>query len=445
MLRCDGFSLLLLTLAAGCSCGDSTPGRDAGRDAGRDSGTDAGRRFDAGPRDAGRDARPTERDAGPPQWMRLAGLPEACVVEMAHRPEAMGPIRIEPCTAPSRCRRLAPDWVAETVPKMTVVGAGTDVLHGYVGFLRTTGSEDSSSRMDAVLVARDDGVVVGAWIRRTPDVVCNIFPLAIGQGRIAFAVTSETDEWIFGGDIADVPATVRLIVHFARSEVSGNFVQRMVVARDVVGIETAPDNRVLFGRWDGTWSTVGSAMLDGQLAYVASAWNDALFFHSYGSSASVPYRARVSVGGAPNVVLVERDGAEAGPIFAHGGDMAWAHLYERVDGYFSRVEIWTSPFATDPAAVVPRRLADSPDRLSHAYGRAGPGHVAFLEVTPPGGIAVYDLTDGRRALIQPLPDSTTIDASYLTADEIAVSDGRTTRTGIESTVRIFRFDALVWE
>src|SRR5690606_8628547 len=85
---------------------------------------------------------------------------------------------------------------------------------------------------------------------------------------------------------------------------------------------------------------------------------------------------------------------EVGQIGADREHLVWSQMSERIDFHnYGRVELWTSPFATDGEALRPRRVSDLLGSYAVVDLHYGAGHVLVAEHT--GVVTVYSLESGR--------------------------------------------------
>src|SRR5690606_38283423 len=97
------------------------------------------------------------------------------------------------------------------------------------------------------------------------------------------------------------------------------------------------------------------------------------------------------------------EGIEIGGIGADGEHLVWAQMSERLDFHnYGRVELWTAPFATDGAALRPRRIVRLPGAnvvVTNLY--SGEGHALIAEHLQ--RVTIYSLESGRIGSLAPPP------------------------------------------
>src|SRR5690606_19861495 len=119
-------------------------------------------------------------------------------------------------------------------------------------------------------------------------------------------------------------------------------------------------------------------------------------------------------------------------------------MSERIDYHkYGRIELWTSPFATDGAALRPRRVSDLLGSYAVVDLHYGAGHVLVAEHT--GVVTVYSLERGRIGSLAP-PAETEWRGSFMTylgPEEVALAPRRLgTSPSESSTLRIIRYDSI---
>lgn len=157
---------------------------------------------------------------------------------------------------------------------------------------------------------------------------------------------------------------------------------------------------------------------------------DAIFVDCSG-----PTNVFVQLPGGPTTPLLS-----SGPSYgldSDGTDMVWLRYPP------DHIELWASPFTTDPAAVVERHVADAPPATNpNAFEvKVGFGYAALLEQD--GVLGVYRLADGARAQIDaPTGEYVSAFVQYVGPEEIAFAT-RTigTRNG-DHTLMFVRIDSL---
>ena len=436
--RAGALAAAAMALGVACSCGRTAGAPDAG-DAGRDAG-DAGR--DGGHRDAGHDAgQDAAVDPGPAGWVRLGGLPAACDIEVATNPEALGNLREVSC-GPG-CRELEPVWPREGLPYF-MVALGVGGHDGTTGHFTATHGISDGRAVD--FISDDRGRVVAAWRSLvTPD-DCYVGAHTRALGTIGFTVNAPVGprrSLVLFRLESEAPDAARVLHTFTSDELGANGLQRLLSQPGRVAVDMQPGGRVYSLALDGTTRLVAGGGSSGEIAFLDALSGSALFYTLWG----VDHHIGVSVGGAPGTVLIDPAGADADMLRTDGVDLYWQQGYGRItDGRFERIEIWTSPYATDPAGLRPRRIALAPDGLLDPRFRASFGYAAWNMIT--GQIAVFRASDGLRAVVTP-PDGTVPSHGgllYVGPEELAFGSGPLRSFPPETThVRFVRYDAMTWE
>jgi hypothetical protein len=439
------WTVLFVAAAATTCCGDDTQVRDADSQA-KDAGRDAARP-DAGRRDA---ARPdTGIDAGPvdPGWRRFPDIPPDCDFQLAEDPDlAVGRFRFEACpNRVSGCRQLVVDWptVSGRLQTLRMFQRGSfHEGHGYVTFAR---SAPTAIQYLERIVLRDDGQVAAASrvllsdsVRRT----CLSPDLFVGQGKwgAILALPGRSEDVlgptvVYGGDLSDPAGTVHRVVTLTEAEFGSPLdgLQRLRVGSErLSGFDVSQEVWSL--GWDGDARVLPEP--SGHLSSADAVVGDAVFYTTLGSRNLI----HLAVGSSPAFDFLDPDdGSEATSLESDGVEMAWFQGYERGIDFmdFRRVELWTSPFTTDPAAVRPRRVLVR-DRPSMSFLEMGSGHAAIQET---GGPAIVRLSDGMRWTVTPPPDREFGRVAYLGAEEFAIAVGRP-MSGDHETIQFIRYDAL---
>jgi hypothetical protein len=145
--------------------------------------------------------------------------------------------------------------------------------------------------------------------------------------------------------------------------------------------------------------------------------------------------------------LVAPAGVGANTPVTDGTDLAWVQLYEQESAFsYGRTELWTSPYATDPSALEPRRLSVFPTAFTNNRIGVGFGRVWAFELDAPGGasyVRVYSLA-GDPTLQWPLPaDRKFLRPAIVTPTEIGFYIERTVMAWARvEAIRFYQYDSL---
>lgn len=421
------------------ACGDDTADRDAGVDAGRrDTGApDAGTAQDAG-LDSGAEPDAAALD---PEWVLLTQVPDPdnCRIEVARHPDRVRPRpRFESC-GPD-CRQLVVDWEANDRGARLFDGSGYhDGAHAFFVYGRPW-EPRPGGRGAYVLVARDDGSHVLAF-RRDWSTSCSLSAVSITDTTFATAVIISNgrlrESWPirarFDDPIEDwaTPSDPRprILDHVVLTYTSDTTTvyQGGTSARFYRYGPTGAIDELGAGR------EVASTAVSGDQVFVSVAEGSGWRIDTV-APRETTHRALV----AP------RDG-DAWLEATDGVDLLWEQTYGDValPGY-ERVEMWTSPYTTDAAALRPRLL------FAHAIPAISKHGVGFGRlwatdlVTYDGPLRVLVQTlDGadRRAWTVP-SDRAFYSNAMLGPDEVGlwIHYPETSR-GVEA-LRFYRYEAL---
>ncbi len=422
-LRWSIWAAWLGMLGGGCS---GTVADDAGVDAGVDAGRDGGQ--DAGP-DAGRDA---GIDGG---WISLAVPdPTRCELSMATAERvAATSWPIEPCPDRTGCRRIVtPGGPVGTNPFRIERGHGA---HDGTRGLFTVLGEFSGNR--DVFVVDDGGHALAGFRTRalTPGGTCTQTEHDVSATHLAFVLlrTIEPDgiaEFFYRGELVAVPSYVAdLRAPFAHGgsqelRLDGVRTAAWMSFQSVVAVEA-----------DGTESVIAPALGGG--CEVADVVADAVFVEC-----SLPTNVHVQLPGGPLRALFA-SGVNFG-LDSDGTDMAWIR-FEPLDGGF-QPQVWASPHASDPGAVVERHVADVPGGTNPQPTdlRVGFGYAALLEQSD--RLGVYRLSDGARAeILAPAGEYWSGFVQYIGPEEIAATSGvPSTSPPTDSQLMFIRIDSLTF-
>lgn len=347
------------------ACGSFEVPWDSGPDGGRDAfvAPDV-----AQPPDVGSDAR--HDAAADPGWVAVDGFDPRCNVQLARVPQAASASLVaRACADAPGCRELLLpagyiriDGVANATRWDTTANTGWfwwfNAPAASVG-RRPYVLSDAAGTTTAV-VAVDD----------THD--CYPFQLGAGDGRFALDIHPVDDPGgasVGTGLIAE-PLSFTHIATISATDMPNQGTQYMPVGADAIVLNTIAGAQL----WHVTPTGATTRLEWGGAAehYVDDIQGDAVFTSELGATTYVS----VSIaGGAVTPLIVPADGSDAFELATDGTNMVWQQGYGRLDAIsYDHVEIWTAPYTTERASVVPRRLAASGRANLHdqfdAYGVA---------------------------------------------------------------------------
>lgn len=125
--------------------------------------------------------------------------------------------------------------------------------------------------------------------------------------------------------------------------------------------------------------------------------------------------------GRPGSLYHRADPADIKGFHTDGVDLAWVQGYDRQpDSSYARLELWTAPYAADPATLEPRFV-----RLMGSFRRraaAGGGWYVVMEPEP-WRIEAIRLSDGtRRRWVSSIPGALSYPPIYVSDHEILLQD-----------------------
>lgn len=402
--------LMLLAVALVTTCGPSSAAPDGGSDGSvdplqrRDAPEPA---HDAAPRDASHDGASVDADtASPFGWTHLGGLPVECDLRVALHPEAEAPFAWADC------------------------GTGCQYLPHGSGVVRGFANDDGRTFYDSLEWVDDgearalldhDGNFIALWRNSDdmlPDRLCAIDTVAVGGGRAAVAGHS----WINGhpelsvsliwvAAIEDIGHTVAPSVRFAAD--LSSMPQRLWVSATHVAVQTSLGLLMVS---DGTHlSDPVYVRTDDGPAQDGSLHDDHFIYEDW--QTDLVRLAVATYGTAPASILHGADPADVRSFGSDGRDMAWLQGYGYTGSEYTRMELWTAPYATSASTIVARRVREIPSVAS--AGAAGGGWYAKQALG--GGFDAWSLADGTERTWRP-PSGLLEDGGphYVTANEVFV-------------------------
>jgi hypothetical protein len=390
---------------------------------------------------------PPDTDSGSVGWTEIDGFPELCD-QWTTDPALIGRFEETGCDEmPVGCTRLVPSWPDGR--DLYLVSRRTGIHDGTRGLF--TALHYISDSQIAVGVFAEDGAPIGAVRGRLATEVsgCTVGTVAAGRrGDIAFhvLVVDEPIREYVGGVSPETAAEPRLlrVVEEGAVRLSGIGTIRPTIAG--VAINFFPASFMLLLNWtDGTPTPIGSPDGDPGLDTMSDFYDSAIFFTYWDETQEV----RVALPEDENRTLVAPSDAAAAVLRTDGTSLYWLQGYGQTSLHdFERIEIWTAPYTTNPAALAPSRMATTAvTSMSDAFF-AGYGRSAIVETAT--RVRIYRRADSLSAVLD-APEGTELlrgSVLWLGPEEIAVAFGpRAARDGLNHTSHVFRirFDALTWE
>lgn len=400
----------------------SEGGLDAGADSSRDGGAaDAGALADTG----------AARDVGPAGWTPLPGLPGDCRIERAEHPETLFTPEWIPCGEGfPGCSKLAP---VEHPRSVHPFAGFHDGERGYFVLIEST-SEDAP-RMQ--LMARTDGPCFAAW--QDPPMTegaCIVGTPAFGPSAASFLVRFSTpdgmirEDRVYHGTYEEIGATTEPQAVLTQDDVGGGggALQRVAASASWTAGEVQP----------AAWVAL---MEEGRIHHLDPLSGVPQRVHLVGGHAiweDWGARVRLVHGSAEQAteLYYEAAGGDVKGLATDGVSLAWSEGYDRsADGSYARAELWTAPYARDPADLVPRKVRDLEGVVRQA--RVGSGYYAFRGSGEWHQILVVRLSDGRLGRwTLPPEDSPRGIPLWVSADEVAFA----IRGGSLMRVQLTSFD-----
>lgn len=374
----------ILLLSAACT---TSAEPDGGVDAALDGGVDAG------PRDAGRDARPVPdggpdagRDGGPrdAMWVPLARLPDGCTIERALRPEVLFTPRWEPCAEqPEGCLRE----IRGLGPARGYTDTGW--FDGERGYFEVVGGGAHS------MIAVTDGSAVAAW--KVPNqrdllernIACSV-RLGLGDGYAAVLAhyfngddPSRNVDWVFHAPIDEIGSVTEPIAVMSGPILAAGSAQRMAVSSELIGM--------WFGA--GIWLVTSAGRQGGVLTAESGIPQNISVVGSHALWEDWGSRVRVAHGSIdePATIFRRADPGDIKAFRTDGVELTWLEGYDRQpDGHYARLELWAAPYVRDPADLEPRFVRSMEVRSAANYG----GGWYVMRRERPAHYEVVDTSDG---------------------------------------------------
>lgn len=389
LLRSTFIGLFVLSL--GCDCSSSSPASDAATDGPNDAAPDAARDAEpdvasdvAGdaPSDTSDDVGDGMVDAGPddPGWVPLPDFPAGCVIERATHPERL--LRNEWGDCGPGCEYLVRD---DRFDRGVNPFGWHDGERGYFVINQGLWSEPERERRRILVLAATDGSVLGAWrgpslFAETQCVPGEIY-VGDGYGLLHVVLTTETARQtrLYYAPLEELgEMELPAVVLGADVVPPGAVIQRGSLSRHVFAAELQPAGDLLLVRPDGT---VDRQVVAGnpQVPHVVG---EDVFVEAWDGPTghTVLLRARFGEGNAP--FIADGESHIAGT-FPTSENLSW--YVATVPGRIStadRIELWTSPFTNDPAALEPRFVLPIAPNILAGYSRGFQGEGLYATYRP---------------------------------------------------------------
>jgi len=445
-----------LAVRAGCACSGSavTPSTDAA--------TDGAWMRDAVVRP--RDALGTAFDAGPDAARIPPGVPDGWVPFDDYDPSCgfyvptsiavlPPPIQWQQCDPKYvqppgiGCRRMVVDW--------------TPSIPGYSGgATEPTRAWFMSSGTYVLGVARDEGLFVYLMVAEADGPVhsalvemhgapCVATPRDVRDGRVLYQVfdneaKGKLSEYGGGALVANIDdLRPRVLLHYHDQGTRGY----NVGLPGVLETTTSPSNGMILHDWsDGSiQQTIWSSAMDQGLQEVPISFFGNTFFFEAITLPISKVKIWDTDAGVRDFIAFGTDTTQgASDLWTDGHDMVWHYGANRSDpnGIFPTMSDMTSPFATDPSKLQPRRLRSE---VGSAFGdniQVGCGYAAD---GTPNGIRIVRLVDGVSWLLPQITGSTWqwIEPLAVTCSEVFASASADGDAGWQySTIARVRLDSL---
>ena len=395
--------------------------------------------FDAGPlpADSGRDAPAVDAHRIPTRegWRFVEGLPAGCDVWIADDPEAVASLEWSDCITPSEsCRALVPSEEPRYARFVRVEGEQWDPARGEATFFWWW--EKESAERDYVL-ADTSGRTYAVWrfVNHSFSTRCDPSGLATGDGRVAVVISTGSgsgDDIVLAGSIDDGGALER-IATLTEDDIAANFVQELEVTEQAIGVSTAAGGQALRIEWDGRKTRLAGDPASG--LYLRDAHQQTLFLNE----AAPRGRLQVEDGAGQRVLVDPGDASYRVAVpRVDGVDLVWQREYAPAPDGPGAVELWASPYTTDPTRVEPRRVAVLPLRGVQLASEVAHGRALIAEGRDTLG--VYAL-DGSEHTVLRLPEGIMIVDAFATRDDVVAVIGEA-RLRQAQRLELHRFDSL---
>jgi hypothetical protein len=451
---CSGLGgAILLVMGRGCGGQGVSPGADADtreatgfRDAQRVSTTDAAL-FEATADALGCQV-PMRRPGVPVDWDFYADLHCSCELYVPSSPSALPPpVAWKACDAVAQpqgiaCRQMIEDWPPDAY------GSGiSGVAPGYarpdgtvvMQISRFTGS------MVYRLIAEADGRVYQAILEANPPDGCTLGNSDLADGKYVFFVYPNG-----GLEPVSLAALAGDVTDF-RQRVFLDFADSTPGTRDFAAglpgvLELTTGQWLILHDWaDASKTTfIWSPAQDNGLQQTGMFFRGDALFWSASSLHVGKIKAYTAASGVKDLVAFGTGSLKAADdLGTDGHDLVWDEADGRADsGAHATASVMTSPFATDPAAVVPRRLrSDSGSYFGVQSFKVGCGYAArFTLLGDIWGVLIVRLADGQSWFLA----NTTTAWNWLGPIAVTCSEvfAVVTLGGVNRTIARVRIDSL---
>lgn len=402
------FALFSLLTSPGCQSGG-------------DSAVDAGATIDASADgsfvDGGRDAAPRPDAMTEPLWVPVQNLPalvEGCEVYRATRPNDVLRIRWVACGDGCQQLDLGPDW---GVRDQGLHRDGVATFYAFRSQPRHPDRADQPS-ITTTVIATVERSTFAAQVRDLPFLAS-----FCGYG-VDLAGSSIVVNTFF--DAHDAPQRIRRVFvtdpitprwplpHLFEVTLNpGSGLHSPAASDALVAYQNQPNERVLLAdRATGEWRYLSDLEpgYDGNPQNLTAVGRD-LFYEVWASRQLSVAHASLDSDAELFIALPVEERADVFGFETDGVDMVWLQGYGRECSYgcpddHDRLEVWTSPYATRPEDLRPRRVGEIPLRARGGY-EIGAGRYATMDFVPGTTdqfeMLVFELATGRVARFR-LPD-----------------------------------------
>lgn len=398
---------------------------------------------DSGPEDSGGDGPDTVADVPDdssdtppePEWVRVSGFPDDCVLERAVDPASVVSTHWEPCPEVAEgCEVLRFDRVPGTVSALQHGGFGNDRTRGVVvaSYTGEIGAIEHSYRslMDA------GGAAASVWrYRLDTDTLCLPWPVTVDENAAVMVMAGypERDVRLTRAALNEIGTTDAFAWRSTRESFPDAQQPQYPSMSDttfVVGL--APRGFVLVIEGD-RWAHVAGPTLPRPGAASPSAVVGHHVFFDWSSADLTTQEIQVATIDEPArtlyVAAVDRVIAF---VVSDGTWIAWRAAIRpaMVGDVIDFTELWVAPYTTDPAAFAPRLVRD--DLVAGEQQTIGDGYYAMADARTgvPHYVRVVSLSDGSaRRLELPTGDPSVVwgvtgRPLWVTRDEVVVPAAR---------------------
>jgi hypothetical protein len=402
-----------------------------------DAGGSGGSLGDGSP-DVSSDGALDATDAPPPLWQQPAAFPKQCVSERLTDPTALGPaFSWGPCDLPiAGCQALSLTTAfAVSDPRFIVPQAFEDSSGARISF----GVFDGSYQQSRLLVAALDGIVVAAFRGQ---------PAGTRKACVFGAAPLSTSGFAFGGGYFGSPPSL-VVVAGTLDPLHDPAVSEPISVQTALIFGAFTNDRVAYTFQTGTLQTRSAksasdvktitteAKQGGELTYPVSA-PDRILISTFSGPARVLATDGVS---DPYDLVAEPNAGLAGPGFT-GTHLVWQRGVGDLGAKgWQTVELWMSPYSSDPSAIVRSKVATLPWNFLSTDLRAGNGWVSIPDWNTGAAVHLWRIPSGEHRvfnaptgwLIAQIPDLLAKDLLVMIRPTGQENNGhRLLRVGIDS-------------